>query len=216
LKKKITYSCGGTDFELPLRDAGKICKNNHQEFDEIVFYFMSDGHAGYPSSIIEQIKKSDYISKVEFLAVGFGSNNFPVLVQMASAFPNGKMVKAENVNQLQATFDYILRADTNDGGDSGRKAQKSGKPNWDSKKLQVGDHFSCISYLKVEKIEGNKITVKNQLGGAWIMSQNILERDSYSADHFSKEVKCNMTDLAEIIQVCHDTVFKVKFKKKVT
>lgn len=101
---------------------------------------------------------------------------------MAAAFPNGKMVKAENVSQLMATFDFILRAD--DGDEPGRKAQKKGTPNWDRTKLAVGDNFSCISYLKVEKIEGVKITVRNQLGGAWIMSKAILERDSYSGDHF--------------------------------
>jgi hypothetical protein len=39
---------------------------------------------------------------------------------MAAAFPNGKMVKAENVSQLMATFDFILRAD--DGDEPGRKA----------------------------------------------------------------------------------------------
>lgn len=47
------------------------------------------------------------------------------------------------------------------------------------------------------------------------MSKDILVRDSYSGDHFEKEIKCNMTDLAQIIQQCGDTVFKVKFKKKV-
>ena len=46
------------------------------------------------------------------------------------------------------------------------------------------------------------------------MSKDILVRDSYSGDHFEKEIKCNMTDLAQIIQQCGDTVFKVKFKKR--
>ena len=62
---------------------------------------------------------------------------------------------------------YILRANIGGkakgkaGGASGRKAAKSGKPLWDPKKLEVDDIFSCISYLKVEKIDGNQITVKN-------------------------------------------------------
>ena len=48
-----------------------------------------------------------------------------------------------------------------------------------------------------------------------MMSKDLLVRDTYSADHFEKEVKCTMTDLADIIQLCGDTVFKVSFKKKV-
>jgi len=37
----------------------------------------------------------------------------------------------------------------------------------------------------------------------------------WSADHFDKEIKCNMTDLSELIEQCSDTIFKVQFKKKV-
>ena len=48
-----------------------------------------------------------------------------------------------------------------------------------------------------------------------MMSKDLLVRDTYSADHFEKEVKCTMTDLSDIIQLCGDTIFKVSFKKKV-
>lgn len=57
--------------------------------------------------------------------------------------------------------------------------------------------------------------MQNQLGGAWIMSKDILVKSSYSADHYDREVKCSMTDLAELIEKCGDTIFKVQFKKKV-
>jgi hypothetical protein len=40
-------------------------------------------------------------------------------------------------------------------------------------------------------------------------------QNMYSADHFTKEVKMNMTDLAEIIQEAKDTIFTVQFKKKI-
>jgi hypothetical protein len=53
---------------------------------------------------------------------------------------------------------YILRATVggkSKGAASGRKAAKGGKPLWDPKSLAVDDYFSCISYLKVEKIDGN-------------------------------------------------------------
>lgn len=54
---------------------------------------------------------------------------------------------------------YILRASVGGKGKakgkSDRKAAKTGNPLWDPKKLEVGDFFSSISYLKVEKIDGN-------------------------------------------------------------
>jgi hypothetical protein len=86
---------------------------------------------------------------------------------------------------------------------------------WDPKKLEVDDYFSSISYLKVTNIDGNKITVINQLGGSWFISKDLLERDMWSADHFDKEVKCTMTELSGLIEKCGDTIFKVQFRKKV-
>jgi len=32
------------------------------------------------------------------------------------------------------------------------------------------------------------------------MSKDILEREMWSSDHYDKEIKCNMTDLSEIIE----------------
>lgn len=117
---------------------------------------------------------------------------------------------------------FILRATvggkaTKKGGSSTDKrvASKTGKPLWDPKKLAVDDNFSSISYLKVTEIDGNKITVKDHHGGSWFVSRDILVRDMWSADHFSKEIKCTMTDLSQIIEQCGDTIFKVSFKKKV-
>jgi len=101
------------------------------------------------------------------------------------------------------------------GGKSDRKAAKSGKPLWDPKKLEVGDNFSCVSYLNVLKIDGNQATVNNHSGGSWFISKDLLLRDAWSADHFEKEVKCTMTDLSQILESCKDTIFKVSFKKKI-
>lgn len=101
------------------------------------------------------------------------------------------------------------------GGKSGRKAAKSGKALWDPKKLEVGDNFSCVSYLNVLKIDGNQVTVNNHSGGSWFISKDLLLRDAWSADHFEKEVKCTMTDLCQILESCKDTIFKVSFKKKI-
>ena len=113
---------------------------------------------------------------------------------------------------------FILRATVGGKGkaaDAKRKAASGGKPLWDVKQLAVGQNFSCISYLHVDNIEGDKITVKNHLGGAWFISKDLLVRDCWSADHFETEVKCSMTELSGILDCCRDTVFKVSFKKKI-
>lgn len=47
------------------------------------------------------------------------------------------------------------------------------------------------------------------------MSKALLVRDAWSADHYDKEVKTTMTNLAEILTLCKDTIFAVSFKKKV-
>ena len=47
------------------------------------------------------------------------------------------------------------------------------------------------------------------------MSKDILTNSAFSADHYDKEVKVTMTDLAGLIEQCSDTIFKVSFKKKV-
>lgn len=144
LKSKISYTCGGTDFEKPLINAHSICEELGNEASEIVLYFMTDGHASYPSNAVNTILKSSYIGKVEFLGVGFGhgggyfggfggqpsTSKFPVVEQIVNKFPNGKMQEAKDVGELMATFDFILRDTSADPGDSGRKAQKQGDPNW--------------------------------------------------------------------------------------
>ena len=116
---------------------------------------------------------------------------------------------------------FILRAAVGGGGKGGkgsaskRTAAKNSKPLWNPKKLEPEQFFSCISYLKVSDIDGNKVTVTNQHGGGWLISKDILVRDMWSADHFNQVIKCGMTDLSEILETCGDTIFKVKFKKKV-
>lgn len=113
---------------------------------------------------------------------------------------------------------YILRATVGGKTSTSKAAARTaskGKPLWDEKQMQVGQNFSCISYLRVDSIEGDKITVKNHLGGAWFISKDLLVRDMWSGDHFDKEIKCTMTDLSEILEGCRDTIFTVSFKKKI-
>ena len=87
---------------------------------------------------------------------------------------------------------FILKAKL--GGGEAEKVVR-GKPLWDKNKLKVDDWFSSSTYLHVQKIEAAGITVKNQHGNAWLISKDVLE-GMYSADHFEKEQKSTMTELA--------------------
>ena len=128
---------------------------------------------------------------------------------------------AEVTKMFVDSASYILRATVGGkpgakgGGGRVAKAKRTGKPLWDPKQLQVGDNFSCISYLNVTNIDGNQVTVKNHMGGSWFISKDLLVRDAWSADHYDKEVKCTMTDLSEILESCQDTILKVSFRKKI-
>ena len=48
-----------------------------------------------------------------------------------------------------------------------------------------------------------------------MMSKDLLLRDAWCADLYSKEIKTNMTELAQILTLCKETIFTVSFKKKV-
>lgn len=100
------------------------------------------------------------------------------------------------------------------GGKASKKAVKS-DPLWDTKKFEVGQHFSQNAYLTVTAIEGNKITVQSSFGDEMQLSKDILEKMS-SASHFAKETQMNMTELAELLESAGDTCFTVNFRKQVT
>jgi hypothetical protein len=133
--------------------------------------------------------------------------------------------KTKTSKQLDQMFvdsaSYILRYTVGATGKAKSKktptrtATKGTKPLWNTKQLKVDDHFSCISYLNVTNVDGSQITVKNHLGGSWLISKDLLVRDAWSADHYDQEVKCSMTELSELMDTCYDTIFKVSFKKKV-
>ena len=79
MTSKIYRIGGGTNFDAPLKDAHNICQKLGDETSEIFFYFMTDGASTYPDNAVKTIKNSKYISKVEFLGVGFGHGTFPVI-----------------------------------------------------------------------------------------------------------------------------------------
>ena len=126
---------------------------------------------------------------------------------------------AEVTKMFVESASYILRATV--GGAKGkskaakRDKAKDAKPLWDLKQLETGQVFSCISYLRVDNIDSDKITVQNQLGGAWFISKDLLVRDCWSADHYKQEVKVTMTDLVSVLEAANDTIVKVVFNKKI-
>ena len=113
---------------------------------------------------------------------------------------------------------YILRATmaSKGLGFDEHEDTASSEPMWDAKQLAVGQHCSCISFLRVDAIHDNKVTVQSQRGGAWHMSRDLLERDCWSADHFEREVTCSMTELANVLSKCRGTVFTVGFRKQLS
>lgn len=131
-------------------------------------------------------------------------------------------VKTKSAEEVTKMFvdsaSYILRATVEKVKRSTRSTAAK-KPVaedlWNPEKLKTNDLFSCVSYLQVKNIEGNQVTVNNQLGGSWFISKDILNKHMWSADHFEQEVKCTMTELSEILEQCRDTIFKVQFRKKV-
>ena len=100
--------------------------------------------------------------------------------------------QAEVTKMFVEKASFILKAKLGEG--EAEKVERS-EPLWDIKKLKVDDWFSSSTYLCVKKIEPQGITVKNQHGNAWLISKDVVE-GMYSADHFDKEQKCNMTELA--------------------
>ena len=94
-----------------------------------------------------------------------------------------------------------------------KKASKETK--WAKNKLVMGDYFCCHQYMVVEKMNGTTIVLRNQNGEKVDIDIQVLNDDSYSADHFDKQVNCNMTELSDILKGAKDTIFKVEFKKKV-
>ena len=81
--------------------------------------------------------------------------------------------------------------------------------------MTKGYFFSCHQYMKVTKIDDTTITLEDDKGKELLIDKECLVSDSYSADHYDKEVTCNMTELSEILEGANDTIFKVEFHKKV-
>ena len=80
LLDQVTYSGFGTDFISPMKDAYKLAAKTENEFDEIAVFFFSDGSATYPEDEIRSFtSNNNLMNKIEFVAIGYGDVDFPVL-----------------------------------------------------------------------------------------------------------------------------------------
>ena len=126
------------------------------------------------------------------------------------------MGKTESARQTKSAKQLKVSAASKTIKKADKKIEKPKKQTkWNHSKVTDGDYFSCHQYMRVEKIKGTDISLKNERGELVEIDLDCLNEDSYSADHFEKEVTCNMTELSEILQDCKDTIFKVVFKKKI-
>lgn len=83
----------------------------------------------------------------------------------------------------------------------------------EASKLEVGEKLSRISYMTVKGKQGGYITVENEGGTQWDISQDIVSKECYSAKQASEEVEVNLTKLIQIFNEVGDTVFTVNFDK---
>jgi len=81
--------------------------------------------------------------------------------------------------------------------------------------LKKGDKLSETQYYTVEKVQGNKVQLKNILNENIVVDKEYVETCLTSGDQFETEAKVNKTDLTKIFLENPNTVFSVSFNKKV-
>ena len=67
--------------------------------------------------------------------------------------------------------------------------------------------------MKVTKIDGDTVILKNTRGKSVDIDLRVLYEDSWSATYFDHKVPCNMTQLSDILTGAKDTIFCVSFTK---
>lgn len=82
--------------------------------------------------------------------------------------------------------------------------------------LRVGDFVSRISYCQVTKKNPNKVWVKNESGYEWGISNSVIEKEMFTAGHYSRVEKQTMTQLAETLMNARNAAFTVCFERKLT
>ena len=81
--------------------------------------------------------------------------------------------------------------------------------------LEVGEHISTtVYYTVVTKMDGKTTVKDSETGDTLVVSNAILERESYSALQHTSAKDVTRTDAVHVLQNAGDTVFKCIFTKK--
>ena len=86
LLKNIVLPGYGTNFEKPLADAYRICRNRADETTTFALYFTSDGSASFPEESLSRFEdpdSADLRGKIKFEAIAFGDSEVAVLDEIA-------------------------------------------------------------------------------------------------------------------------------------
>ncbi len=92
------------------------------------------------------------------------------------------------------------------------------KQNWNSSKLATGNWFSQSNYYKVKKIldkENVLVATTNDPNKELKMSRDILEYEMHSGKIYESEQKVTRTEMVNLLINAKESVFTVKFHKKV-
>jgi hypothetical protein len=80
-----------------------------------------------------------------------------------------------------------------------------------SSELTVGSFLSETQYYKVEAMFRDKVTVVNERGFKFDISNGIIEEGCYSASQYSTTVELTRTELIEALSKVGDTVVTVNY-----
>lgn len=70
----------------------------------------------------------------------------------------------------------------------------------DASKLKVGDCLSRIQYMKVVRISGDSVTVRDPTGFEWSIGKEILEKQAFSSSQFTEAERVTRTELARVLE----------------
>ena len=100
----------GTNFEKPLADAYRICRDRAAATTTFALYFMSDGSASFPEESLSRFEdpaSDDLRGKIKFEAIAFGDSEFAVLDEIAQRVTGDsskKAIRASSEADLDRAF----------------------------------------------------------------------------------------------------------------
>jgi len=80
--------------------------------------------------------------------------------------------------------------------------------------LKVGDRMSRLSYLQVLDVSYGAVSVRNEDGAEWTISNTIVENECYSANQFTSEKSVTRSELIDIFNSVGDAIYTVNFNKQ--